>query len=433
MDPTPSKLLVVGDDGQRPEEAEAIAVGPDVPAPLQVGETPRVFGRAVEQMADAAFCATRGGHLAHVNAATCRLLGYTRQELAALSVADLQESGSGEAWSREWDDVARLGSSCFETSLKTKAGVSIPVEVLCTHLAFGEQEYVCGFARDETDRKQAEAARLQSEVQRIQRQKADSLRRMAGAVAHHFNNQLQVILGNLELTMVELASGGRTARAVELMAEAVSAVHRASDVSRSMLAYLGQTPCQRVLVDLAEMCARSLSLLRAALPPSVELTIDILTGARVRADAGQLRQVLTNLVINAAEAHGDAPGVIGLTLKTASAKDIPSRNRCPAEFEPREVDYVCLEVADSGAGIEAEDVERLFDPFFSTKFTGRGLGLAVALGIVRAHGGVFTVASAVGNGSVFRVFLPKSDDGPAHAAVQASSVVGQPPPAWCTR
>lgn len=425
MEPARKHSFVLGDDSHHSEELAAIAVGSNIPAQLPLEEGARVFGLAVEQMADTAFCATQAGRLTHVNAAMCRLLGYTRQELVALPVADLQESASGEAWSGQWDDVVRLGSSSFETRLKTKVGVSVPVEVRCTHVAFGGREYLCGFARDLTDRKHAEGDRLQSEIQRGQLQKADSLRRMAGAVAHHFNNQLQVIMGNLDLARAELPTGGPAARVVELLTEAVSAVHKASEVSRSMLLYLGRTLCKRHPVDLAEMCAGSVPLLRAALPPSVELTTDLVAGACVRADAGQLRQVLTNLVINAAEACGDAPGVIGVAIKMAPAKGIPSRSRFPADFEPRDADYVCLEVTDSGPGIEAEDVDRLFDPFFSTKFTGRGLGLAVAFGIVRAHGGVFTVTSAVGDGSVFRVFLPKSDDGPVHTAVQASSVLGE--------
>jgi len=124
----------------------------------------------------------------------------------------------------------------------------------------------------------------------------------------------------------------------------------------------------------------------------------------IRANAGQIQQVLTNLITNAWEGADRNQGNIGLTVKTVSQEDIPASKRFPIDWQPQESIYACIEVTDTGCGIESKDIEKIFDPFFTTKFTGRGMGLSVVLGIVRAHHGGITAESEPGRGSVFRVF-----------------------------
>jgi PAS domain S-box-containing protein len=260
--------------------------------------------------------------------------------------------------------------------------------------------------RDITERKQAEAEKAQLEAQNQQLQKAESLGRMAGAIAHHFNNQLQAVMGNLELAMDDLPQGTRPHAKIT---QALKASHRASEVSGLMLTYLGQTSDNRELLDLSETCRQGLPMLRAAMPENVVLEAKLPSpGPAVSANANQIQQVLTNLLTNAREAVGDDLGVIHLTLKTVSSADIPASHRFPISWQPEDKAYACLEVTDTGCGIADKDIETVFDPFFSTKFTGRGLGLSVVLGIMRAHGGVITVHSEPGRRSVFRVFFPVS-------------------------
>jgi CheY-like chemotaxis protein len=128
----------------------------------------------------------------------------------------------------------------------------------------------------------------------------------------------------------------------------------------------------------------------------------------IRADAKQIQQILTSLVINAWESIGAETGTVYLSVKTVSATDIPELCRHPIKWKAREQQYACLEVADSGCGILEKDMENLFDPFFSTKFIGRGLGLPIVIGIVKTHGGGITIESRIGGGSVFKVFFPLS-------------------------
>jgi CheY-like chemotaxis protein len=154
------------------------------------------------------------------------------------------------------------------------------------------------------------------------------------------------------------------------------------------------------------------------------LELDLPTpGPTVLASADHVQQILTNLVANAWEASAGRPGKIRVSIKTMVAEDIPAENRFPIGWQPQDTAYACLEVADAGCGIPPHDIEKVFDPFFSTKFTGRGLGLSVVLGIVRGQQGVITVESEPGRGSCFRIFLSIS----AADVLRKSILVTQPP------
>lgn len=190
----------------------------------------------------------------------------------------------------------------------------------------------------------------------------------------------------------------------------MQAAHQAAELSTLMLTFVGQATASLEPLDLSQTCQRFLPLLRAALPAGLPLETDLpLPGPIVRAHADQISQLLMNLVTNAGEAVGKKTGVVRLSVvATVPPEDIPEAHRFPAEWEPKSAVYACLEVADSGRGMAERDVERVFEPFFSDKAAGRGLGLSAVLGIVRAHGGAVAVRSEPGRGSTFRVFLPLS-------------------------
>jgi signal transduction histidine kinase/PAS domain-containing protein/BarA-like signal transduction histidine kinase len=242
-----------------------------------------------------------------------------------------------------------------------------------------------------------------------QLRKAKSLGIMAGAIAHHFNNQLQVVMGNLEMVMDMYLPRG--INPMDSLISAMQAARMAANISGMMLTYLGQAPGKHVPLDLSDVCRQSLLLLQASAPKSLILKTDFPTaGPVICANAGQIQQILTHLVTNAWEAAGDNQADIALTVKTVSRADISAWNRFPIDWHPLHNIYACLEVSDTGCGITDKDIEKIFDPFFTSKFTGRGLGLPVLLGIVRTHDGAVSVESEQGRGSVFRVFLPVSTE-----------------------
>jgi PAS domain S-box-containing protein len=261
-----------------------------------------------------------------------------------------------------------------------------------------------GAHSDITERKQAEAEKTELESQNRQLQKAESLSRMAGAIAHHFNNQLGAVIGNLEMAMMELS---REAGPHAKITAAMKASERAAEISGLMLTYLGQSYDECEPLDLSDACRRILPALRAAMPGDMVLKIDLPSpGPTISTSLNYIKQILTNLITNAWESFGGGRGSVHLAVKTVAAADIPAAHRFPLDWRPQDNAYACLEVADTSSGIEGEDIEKLFDPFFTSKFTGRGLGLPVVLGIARVHGGVVTVESEPERGSAFRVFFP---------------------------
>jgi PAS domain S-box-containing protein len=264
-----------------------------------------------------------------------------------------------------------------------------------------------GIVWDVTEQKRAEEERKQWEDRLQQARKAESLGRMAAAIAHNFNNLFGVVMGRLELAVEDLPQGSE---AWEDIAQAVVALGRATKISRLMLAYLGQSVGKKEAIDLSEICRESMPLLTTSLPEMVRLKLELAEDkAVVRADSLQITEVLSNLVVNAGEAMGDREGDVTLTVRVIPATDIRTTSFNPPDWEPRDENYACLSVCDSGSGMDKETIEKAFDPFFSTKFTGRGLGLAVVLGIVKAHKGALTVESVPGGGAVFHVFLPLAE------------------------
>lgn len=238
-------------------------------------------------------------------------------------------------------------------------------------------------------------------------QKLKSLGTLAGGIAHDFNNLLTVILGQVSLASLELEPNHPVQNHLD---KALKAIDRTTKLTEQMLAYSGQGHFLLKVVDLNAIIKESLELLQTVVPKRINLELKLASKKLlIKADGNQIQQVLINLVINAGEAIGDRMGTV--TVRTGSqmiaCQDLFYSSYTGTPLEAGR--YVYLEVQDDGVGMDREPMSKLFDPFFSTKFTGRGLGLAVVLGIVRGHKGGVTVSSRVGHGSTFRLVFPVSD------------------------
>jgi two-component system cell cycle sensor histidine kinase/response regulator CckA len=347
----------------------------------------------------------QSGTIIQINLAGARLLGSERARLAGSRLELFMAGADRPVFNAFLQQVftCETRQTC-EVALTVEGKPPVFVQIEAT-LSPDRQE--CrSVVVDVTFRKQAENLKAKMVVQCKERQKTESLHRMAGAIAHNFNNLMAVVMGNLELSMDNLS---RESDVGKKLTRAMKAASRAAEASGLILTYLGQTPGQRELLDLSETCRRSLTLLRAAMPKNVDLETDLPScGPVIEVVAFQLIQVLTNLVTNAWEAIGEDPGAIQLRVKTVFPADIPATYRFPRDWQPEDNPYACLEVMDGGCGIAKQDIEKLFDPFFTNKSTGRGMGLPVVLGIVRAHHGVVTVESKANQGSAWRVFFPVS-------------------------
>ncbi len=246
--------------------------------------------------------------------------------------------------------------------------------------------------------------RMNLEARLIQSQKLEAIGTLAGGIAHHFNNLLGVVMGRLELALGELH---RPPRAHKHLDEAIRASERAADISRLMLTYLGRTIQGKEPCNIVEALREALLLVGPSLPQGVHVDAELPSeGITIQGDKVHIVQALANLMLNSGEAIEDTGGRITLAVQTISAEKLRELRLFPSGWEPREGSYVSISISDTGCGFDPTTMERIFDPFFSTKFTGRGLGLPVVLGIVRAHEGALAVESRYGQGSTFRVFFP---------------------------
>jgi signal transduction histidine kinase/CheY-like chemotaxis protein len=247
----------------------------------------------------------------------------------------------------------------------------------------------------------AERATLESRMREAQ--KLESLGLLAGGVAHDFNNLLTGVMGNAGLALALLPEQSPLRKyldGIEL------AAMRSTALTKQMLAYAGNGNLAFDEVDVSRLVREMTRLLDAGISKQavLELRLGDAVGA-VRGDAGQLSQVVMNLITNAAESLEGERGTI--VVRTAPATTGELAELGPSGLDPTQP-YVLIEVADTGVGMDDDTRHRLFEPFFTTKFAGRGLGLAAVSGIVRSHGGHIRVSSHVGHGSTFRVFLPSS-------------------------
>jgi len=257
--------------------------------------------------------------------------------------------------------------------------------------------------RDITELKRAEEERLELE-RRLQRAiRMESIGVLAGGIAHDFNNLLSVILGNLDLAMMGLPPESPIR---ERLIQAAEVGERAAHLIRQMLAYAGKRMMMMETTDLNRIIGENEERLRDAVSGSAVLALRPAKSLPpIQGDREQLLQVVMDLMSNAAEAMDGPPGII--TLSTGEvACDQGMLELSRVEEKPAPGRFVYLEVADNGCGMDEETQQRLFEPFFSTKFLGRGLGMSAVMGIVRAHGGTILLTSAPGRGTTIRVLLP---------------------------
>lgn len=277
---------------------------------------------------------------------------------------------------------------------------------------------VCGIATDITDRLGAEREKRELERRLQEKQKLESLGVLAGGIAHDFNNILTAVLGNASLVRALLP--GETPVAPQLV-QIENAARRAADLCTQMLAYAGKGNLVPGDVNLSDLVRDTAALLEVSISKSTRLQRHLGDGLpAVHADATQLRQIVMNLVINAAEAIGERAGEITLSTFSVHASSELLHAAVQHPDLPAGL-YVALEVRDTGAGMPPETLARIFEPFFTTKFSGRGLGLSAVLGIVRSHRGALFVESHPGVGSTFRLLLPASRTTPAPAAPSANA------------
>lgn len=258
---------------------------------------------------------------------------------------------------------------------------------------------------DVTERERSEQQRRALEAQVQHAQKLESLGILAGGIAHDFNNLLMGILGNADLALNDASLASKARRHLK---EIETTSRRAADLCRQMLTYSGKSQISVQPLDLSELVRDMVGLLKISISKKSDLHCSFGKDLPpIEGDPTQLRQVIMNLITNASDAIGGEEGTITVGTRSLECSRAYLDTTYVNEDLP-EGKYVCLDVSDSGCGMDLETQNRIFDPFYTTKSTGRGLGLAVVIGIVRGHRGAIKVYSEPGKGTSFRVLFPAS-------------------------
>ncbi|MFI5295260.1 MAG: PAS domain S-box protein [Thermodesulfovibrionales bacterium] len=343
---------------------------------------------------------SEGGVLIDANSQLARLLGYELHEIIGKPVTEFIFPEDRELVRRNIDADYELP---YENRLLRKDGSTLTVETRARHFSYQGRNVRVTALHDITERKLAEEDREKLQAQLLHAQKMDAVGRLAGGVAHDFNNMLSAILGYTEMAMMECTPSETIHAHLKVIEESAL---RSADLVRQLLAFARKQTAVPKVMDLNNTVAGLLKMLQRLMGEDIDFAW--MPGAAlwlVKIDPSQIDQLLANLCVNARDA---IVSVGKITIETENA--VFDEGYCAVHpgFVPGE--YVMLAVSDNGCGMSKEVIDHLFEPFFTTKEAGKGtgLGLATVYGIVKQNEGFINVYSEPGKGSTFKIFLPRS-------------------------
>jgi len=362
------------------------------------------FKFMVENANEEVYLVRTDGKIDYANRAAADSLGYTVDEMLAMNVADFDQK-YGPVYSHYADERREGNVSYIETVHLKKDGSRVIKEMLTVYLMLNNTGYICGFGRDITERKNAEEERLKLQEQLAQSQKMESVGRLAGGVAHDFNNMLGVIIGQAELALMKCEQSGRVHDSLK---EIEKAARRSADLTSQLLAFARKQAVAPKIISLNDAITGMISMLRRLIGEDIELKW--MPGAslwNIKIDPAQVDQVLANLCVNARDAIS---GTGRICIQTDNVRIDEAWSADHSGSFPGE--YVILSVSDTGSGFKEETLSHIFEPFFTTKEVGKGtgLGLAMVYGIVKQNGGFIDVKTREGKGTKFMIYLPRSEE-----------------------
>jgi PAS domain S-box-containing protein len=343
------------------------------------------------------------GRCIDVNSAFTRVTGWTYDEVVGKTTADLdiwndpQEREKLTAAITEHGKVENL-----EAQFRLKDGRLITALISAILIILRNKPHILTITRDISELKAAQQEREQLKTRLIQAQKMEAIGTLAGGIAHDFNNILGAIIGYAEMALYDTQKGSMEHYNIE---QVLKAGHRAKDLVKQILAFSRKSEQDKKIIFLTPIIKEVLKLLRASLPTTIEIKLNIEPNLdAIFADPTQIHQVMMNLCTNSAHAMGDKGGILAVNLHNVNL-NIEAAAQYPG-LNPGL--YVKLSISDTGCGMNAATMQRIFDPYFTTKELdkGTGMGLAVVHGIVKGHGGGIHVESAAGKGTRFDILFP---------------------------
>jgi two-component system, cell cycle sensor histidine kinase and response regulator CckA len=365
--------------------------------------------RVFDHVYDAIIVHDENGHIVDANDRMMSLYGVSRQEIPDLSVVDDLSSSENAmgALQETWRKVLGGENYLFEwNARRPHDGVEFPVEVYLCRMDLSGKPVIVATVRDLTAHKRAEEERNSLHEQFLQAQKMESVGRLAGGVAHDFNNMLAAILGYAELTLEYMTPPGAPHR--ECLLEIQKAGERAKSLTRQLLAFGRKQVLEFKVANMNQVIRDFEKLLKRLIGEDIDIQTNLSPVLQsIMADVSQLEQILLNLAVNARDAM---PQGGKLVITTENIVLSPAYTKKHPDVKPGE--YILLSMTDTGGGMDEGIRTRIFEPFFTTKDKGKGtgLGLSTVYGIVTQHGGHIEVASTPGMGTTFKIYFPTTLD-----------------------
>lgn len=378
----------------------------------QLRDSEQKFRGIIEQAMDGIFLVDAAGRIIEWNPAQETITGIPRSDALGQNAWDIwhqllpESNGSKLSPSYLKSRILRIMKwgrlpepwRIAETEIQSSDGSLRTLQSRLFLIERDEKWVAASISRDITDSKRFDEA--MSQVHKI-----ESLGMLAGGAAHDFNNLLVVIIGQASLALAKLEADHPARIHIE---KSLQAANNASELTQQMLAISGRGQFEIQAIHFNKLIMNEFDLLRTIVPKNVNLILDLADSLPiVDADRSQMQQVLTNLVLNAAEAVGDSKG--GIRISTAVKHITPDDDQSLQNFgkvlQPGR--YVSMTITDNGLGMDKKTKAKIFDPFFSTKRVGRGLGLSAVAGIVRGHRGAIIVDSNSGEGTTFSLLFPE--------------------------
>jgi PAS domain S-box-containing protein len=369
----------------------------DITERKQVEKERGLLATAIEQAAESVIISARPGTIQYVNPAFEQLSGFTRKEIVGKNFRILKSDRHDESFYKEMWDVISSGeiwSGHITNRMKDNTLCEFETKISPVRDSSGEVVNFVSVSRDVT-----QEVALQAQLQ--QTQKMQAIGTLAGGIAHDFNNILAAVIGYTEIAIADVEKGGVLH---DNLKEVLKAGERAKDLVNQILTFSRQSEQDLKPIKVALIVKEVLKLIRASLPATIAIDQDLKSNAAVLGDYTKIHQVLMNLCTNAAHAMRKKGGVLSVSLADVEL----DADYAAKHFDIKPGLYLKLSVRDTGQGISSDLLGQIFDPFFTTKQQGEGtgMGLSVAHGIVKSHGGTISVYSEPGEGSIFNVYLP---------------------------
>jgi len=343
------------------------------------------------------------GRCIDVNSAFTRVTGWSPTEMIGKSAAEFDIWENPAERQKLIDGISEKGKvDNLEAKFCLKDGRTITALMSAVLIRLNDRPHILTITRDISELKSAQQEREQLKTQLIQAQKMEAIGTLAGGIAHDFNNILGAIIGYAEMALYDTRLDSMEHYNID---QVLKAGHRAKDLVKQILAFSRKSEQNKQIISLTPIVKEALNLLRASLPTTIEIKQHIESNLdAIFADPTQIHQVMMNLCTNASHAMADTAGILSVSLQNVdlTAKSAALYPDLSAGL------YVRLSISDNGHGLDAATLERIFDPYFTTKAQdkGTGMGLAVVHGIVKGHGGSIQVDSTPGEGSRFEILFP---------------------------